>query len=52
MKHKVKVQVPAEKRSFFEFKKTVMETQTIEVDGKPIIRCSRNETSARTVLKK
>ena len=34
MKHKVKVQVPAEKRGLFGIKKTVMETRTIEVDGK------------------
>lgn len=34
MKHKVKVQVPIEKRSLLGFKKTVMETRTIEVDGK------------------
>ena len=34
MKHKVKVQVPVEKRGHFGFKKTVMETRTIEVDGK------------------
>lgn len=34
MKHKVKVQVPVEKRGFFGIKKTVMETRTIEVDGK------------------
>lgn len=34
MKHKVKVKVPVEKRSLFGIKKTVMETRTIEVDGK------------------
>lgn len=34
MKHKVKVQVPVEKRGFFGIKKTVMETCTIEVDDK------------------
>lgn len=34
MKHKIKVQVPVEKRSLLGFKKTVMETHTIEVDGK------------------
>jgi hypothetical protein len=33
MKHKVKVQVPVEKRGLFR-KKTVMETRTIEVDSK------------------
>lgn len=34
MKYKVKVQVPVEKRGVFDIKKTVMETCTIEVDGK------------------
>lgn len=34
MKHKIKVKVPVEKRSFLGIKKTVMETRTIEVDGK------------------
>ena len=34
MKHKVKVQVPVEKRGLFGIKKTVMETRTIEVAGK------------------
>ena len=34
MKNKVKVQVPVEKRGLFGIKKTVMETRTIEVDGK------------------
>ena len=34
MKHKVKVQVHVEKRGLFGIKKTVMETRTIEVDGK------------------
>ncbi len=34
MKHKVKVQVPVEKRGLFGINKTVMETRTIEVDGK------------------
>lgn len=34
MKHKIKVQVPVEKRGFLGMKKTVMETRTIEVDGK------------------
>ena len=34
MKHKVKVQVPVEKRGLFGIKKTVMETRIIEVDGK------------------
>lgn len=34
MKHKVKVQVPVEKRGLLGFEKTVMETRTVEVDGK------------------
>lgn len=34
MKHKIKVQVPVEKRGLLGFKKTVMETRTVEVDGK------------------
>ena len=34
MKHKVKVQVTVEKRGLLGFKKTVMETRTIEVDDK------------------
>lgn len=34
MKHKIKVKVPVEKRSFLGIKKTVMEKRTIEVDGK------------------
>ena len=34
MKHKVKIKVPVEKRGLLGFKKTVMETRTIEVDGK------------------
>ena len=34
MKHKVKVQVPVEKRGLLGFKKTVMETRTVELDDK------------------
>ena len=34
MKHKIKVKVPVEKRGVLGIKKTVMETRTIEVDGK------------------
>ena len=34
MKHKVKVQVPTEKRGLLGLKKKVMETRTIEVDSK------------------
>ena len=41
MKHKIKVQVPVEKRSFLGFKKTVMETRTVEVDGKTYKRLKK-----------
>lgn len=34
MNHKVKVQVPVEKRGLFGIKKTIIESRTIEVDGK------------------
>ena len=34
MKHKIKAKVPVEKRGFLGIKKMVMETRTIEVDGK------------------
>ena len=34
MKHIIKAKVPVEKRGFLGAKKTVMETRTIEVDGK------------------
>lgn len=34
MKHKIRIQVPIEKRGLLGFKKTVMETRTVEVDGK------------------
>ena len=34
MKHKAKVHLPVEKKGIFGIKKTVMETRTIEVDGK------------------
>jgi len=34
MKHKIKVQVPAEKQGILGIKKTAMETRTIEVDDK------------------
>jgi len=34
MKHRIKVQVNVEKRNFLGFKKTVIETRTIDVDDK------------------
>lgn len=46
MKHKIKVQVPVEKRGLLGFKKTVMETRTIEVDGKTY-RKLQNEWESR-----
>ena len=33
MKHKVKIQVPVEKRGLLGIRKTVLETRIIEVDG-------------------
>ena len=41
MKHKIKVQVPVEKRGLFGIKKTVMETRTVEVDGKTYKRLKK-----------
>ena len=41
MKHKIKVKVPVEKRSFLGTKKTVMETRVIEVDGKTYKRLKK-----------
>lgn len=34
MKHRIKVQVPVEKHGLLGFKKTIIETRTVEVDGK------------------
>ncbi len=34
MRHKIKIQVPVERAGFLGFKRTVMETRTIKVDGK------------------
>ena len=41
MKHKIKVQVPVEKRGLFGRKKTVLEERTIEVDGKTYKRMKK-----------
>ena len=41
MKHRVKVQVPVEKRGWFGVKKTVLEMRTIEVDGKTYRKMKR-----------
>lgn len=38
MKHNIKVKVPVEKRGFLGIKKTVMETRTIEADGKTYLQ--------------
>lgn len=43
MKHKVKVQVPVEKRGLFGIKKTVMETHTIEVGGKTYKKIKKHQ---------
>lgn len=42
MKHRIKVQVPVEKRGFLGIKKTVMETRTIEVDGRTYKKMQRD----------
>lgn len=41
MNHKIRVKVPVEKRGFLGIKKTVMETRTIEVDGKTYKRLKK-----------
>jgi hypothetical protein len=41
MKHRVKVQVPVEKRGLFGIKRTVMETRTIEVDSETYKKMKR-----------
>lgn len=50
MKYKIKVQVPVEKRGLFGVKKIVMETCTIEVDGKTYKKMNRK--NVHTVLKR
>ena len=42
MKHRIKVLVPVEKRGFLGIKKTVMETRTIEVDGRTYKKMQRD----------
>jgi len=42
MKHRIKVQVPVEKRGFLGIKKTVMETRTIEVDDRTYKKMQRD----------
>lgn len=43
MKHKVKIQVPVEKRGLFGTKKTVMETRVIEVDDATYKEMQKNK---------
>ena len=45
MKHKIKVQVPVEKRGLLGFKKTVLKTRTIEVDGKTYKKLQKERDS-------
>jgi len=45
MKHKVKVEVPIEKRGLLGIMKTVTETRTIEVDDKNYKRMQREQKS-------
>ena len=47
MKHKVKVNVPVEKRGFLGMKKTVMETRVIEVDDKTFRKMKREQREQR-----
>ena len=49
MKHKVKVQVSVEKRGLFGIKKTVMETRTIEVDGKTYKKMQQEKRLQRVI---
>ena len=50
MKHKVKVQVPVEKRGLFGIKKTVMETHTVEVDDKTYKKLKRDHKSQPYII--
>ena len=45
MGYKVKVQTPVQKRGLFGFKKTVMETRTVEVDRKTYKRLKKEQES-------
>jgi hypothetical protein len=51
MKHKVKVKVPVEKRGLFGIKKTVMETRTIEVDGKTYKKMQQEKKNRPNTMK-
>ena len=50
MKHKITVQVPVEKRGQLGFKKTVMETRTVEVDGKAYRKINDKQNSKPFLL--
>ena len=45
MKHKVKIQVPVEKRGLFGTKKNVMETRVIEVDDATYKKMQKNKNN-------
>lgn len=45
MRHKIKVQVPVEKRGLLGLKKTVLETRTIEVDSKTYKKLQKERDS-------
>ncbi|MBQ3335061.1 MAG: hypothetical protein IJG85_05695 [Eubacteriaceae bacterium] len=47
MKHRIKVQVPVEKRGLFGGKKTVMETRVIEVDGPTYRKIKKEQKKLR-----
>ena len=47
MKHRIKVQVPVEKRGLFGGKKTVMETRVIEVDDPTYRKIKKEQKKLR-----
>ena len=52
MKHKMKIQVPVEKRGLFGIKKIVMETRTVGVGGKTYKKMQKKLRIAHVALKK
>ena len=50
MKHKITVQVPVEKRGLLGFKKSVMETRTVEVDDKTYRKIKDKQNSKPFLL--
>ena len=50
MKHKITVHVPVEKHGLLGFKKTVMETRTVEVDGKTYRKIKDKQNSKPFLL--